>query len=154
MSTFAAASGASVASKHASGRLSFRQSVSVPVEKRVPTGSINPWRGRQNIKNSNGPQNLSALFAAPHDLMLIGTFEDAKRKALSQQKILLVNIQNQNDFASHCLNRDIWSDETVRQVISCSYIFWVTDINDDLGLEYVRNYNVKKCVKEFGVCSR
>ena len=29
-------------------------------------------------------------------------------------------------------------------VNSCSYIFWVTDINDDLGLEYVRNYNVKK----------
>ena len=56
---------------------------------------------------------------------------------------LVVNIQNQNDFASQCLNRDIWSDETVRQVISCSYIFWVTDINDDLGLEYVRNYNKK-----------
>ena len=113
-------------------------------EKRVSTGSINGWREKQNVNSSTGPQNLRALFAPPYELMLIGTFEDAKRKALSQQKILLVNIQNQNDFASHCLNRDIWSDETVRQVISCSYIFWVTDINDDLGLEYVRNYNVKK----------
>jgi hypothetical protein len=36
----------------------------------------------------------------------------------------LVNVQSNSEFASHQLNRDTWSDDTVKTIIRGSFIFW------------------------------
>lgn len=36
----------------------------------------------------------------------------------------LINVQSNSEFASHQLNRDTWSDDTVKTIIRGSFIFW------------------------------
>lgn len=41
-----------------------------------------------------------------------------------QNKWLMINIQNVQDFACQCLNRDVWSNEAVKNIIREHFIFW------------------------------
>lgn len=41
-----------------------------------------------------------------------------------ENKWLMINIQNVQDFACQCLNRDVWSNEAVRTIIREHFIFW------------------------------
>ena len=46
----------------------------------------------------------------------------------------MLNVQCQSDFSSKCLNRDIWSDETVKEIIN----FYLSDYlqqAEKLGLQ-------------------
>ena len=36
----------------------------------------------------------------------------------------MVNLQSNDEFASHQLNRDTWSNPTVKSTIQNSFIFW------------------------------
>lgn len=36
----------------------------------------------------------------------------------------LVNVQSNAQFASHQLNRDVWSHNTVRDIVKSAFIFW------------------------------
>lgn len=36
----------------------------------------------------------------------------------------MINIQNVQDFACQCLNRDVWSNDAVRTIIREHFIFW------------------------------
>ncbi|CAE7704626.1 PUX7 [Symbiodinium sp. CCMP2592] len=38
-----------------------------------------------------------------------------------------VNIQQAEVFASHTLNRDVWSDDTIKDIITGSFLFWQRD---------------------------
>jgi hypothetical protein len=87
--------------------------------------------------------DLQSLFSPPFKIMFAGSFQDARRHAMLEKKFLLVNIQKQSEFASHQLNRDVWRDDTVQQVIACSYIFWMAYTEDPYGDEYARNYKVE-----------
>ena len=44
----------------------------------------------------------------------------------------LVNVQSNSEFASHLLNRDTWTDETVRTVVTGSFIFWQVHMGNKL----------------------
>ena len=58
----------------------------------------------------------------------MGSLEEAKKEALKQNKWLMINIMDEGDFCSHCLNRDIWKDKQLITIIRESFIFyqWVT----------------------------
>lgn len=56
---------------------------------------------------------------------------------------LLVNIQNNDHFACHALNRDVWSDEFVENVIRAGFIFWQQMAITPEGRTYVERYNVQ-----------
>jgi hypothetical protein len=58
-------------------------------------------------------------------------------------KWLLVNIQSEQVFLSHELNRDIWSDEGVKSMIECSFIFWQQLDISPQGEMFIRYYNVR-----------
>ena len=45
-------------------------------------------------------------------------------------------------FASQQLNADTWRDETLRIIVSASFLFWQQYFDDDRGAKYVRHYNV------------
>jgi hypothetical protein len=55
-----------------------------------------------------GDTGIEMLFPPPADLMFHGNFDALRRTAEEQQKYCLINIQKNDEFASHCLNRDTW----------------------------------------------
>jgi hypothetical protein len=71
------------------------------------------------------PPRLSDMFAAPsHLIHKAGGFQGARTVAKDSKRWLLVNIQKDSDFASRALNRDVWRDEVVENLIREGFIFW------------------------------
>lgn len=71
------------------------------------------------------PARLSNMFAAPtHIMHRAGGFQGARTVAKDSKRWLLVNIQKDSEFASHALNRDVWRDELVENLVREGFIFW------------------------------
>lgn len=71
------------------------------------------------------PIRLSDMFAAPVSLIhKAGGFAGARAMAKDTRRWLLVNIQRDAEFSSHALNRDVWRDELVENLIREGFIFW------------------------------
>jgi UBX domain-containing protein 7 len=72
-----------------------------------------------------GPVGLADMFAPPlHLLHSAGGFQGARSMAKDTKRWLLVNIQRDSEFSSHALNRDVWRDELVENLIREGFIFW------------------------------
>jgi hypothetical protein len=70
-------------------------------------------------------ERLSDMFAPPNHLIhKAGGFQGARSMAKDSKRWLLVNIQRDAEFASHALNRDVWRDELVENLIREGFIFW------------------------------
>jgi hypothetical protein len=68
---------------------------------------------------------LADMFAAPKHLMYMeGGFEGARTVAKDSKRWLLVNLQRDSEFSCHALNRDVWRDELVENLIREGFIFW------------------------------
>lgn len=73
------------------------------------------------------PPSLSTMFAQPTHLMhRAGGFMGAKNFAKDARRWLLVNVQSDDDFACHALNRDVWRDELVENLVREGFILWQT----------------------------
>lgn len=71
------------------------------------------------------PAGLADMFAAPtHLIHSAGGFQGARASARDSRRWLLVNIQRDSEFASHALNRDVWRDELVENLIREGFILW------------------------------
>ncbi|XP_074570284.1 plant UBX domain-containing protein 7 [Curcuma longa] len=68
--------------------------------------------------------NLASLYSPPFALMFQGPFDQAKVEAALHGKWLLVNLQSNEEFSSHMLNRDTWANEAVAETICSNFIFW------------------------------
>ena len=67
---------------------------------------------------STAVSTLSDIFSAPTNIMFRdGGFQGARNSAKENRKWLLVNVQNDADFACHALNRDVWRDELVINMV-------------------------------------
>lgn len=87
--------------------------------------------------------NLQAMFAPPvHLLHSAGGFMGAKNVAKDARRWLLVNIQSDSDFACHALNRDVWRDELVENLVREGFILWQAENNSAEGQTYVQRYRV------------
>lgn len=62
--------------------------------------------------------------------------------AKEQDKWLLVNLQRDSVFQCHALNRDFWADESVRDMVQCSFVFWQQMDSTDAGATYSDRYKV------------
>lgn len=69
------------------------------------------------------PSRLSELFRPPVDISFCGSFQAARDYAKEQNRWLIVNVQDMNDFNCQILNRDIWSSEKLREIIKKYFIF-------------------------------
>lgn len=58
-----------------------------------------------------------------HTIKLYFTLQ-AKDCGQLENKWLMINIQNVQDFACQCLNRDVWSNDAVKTIIREHFIFW------------------------------
>lgn len=86
-------------------------------------------------------RKLAAMYAPPTDIMFVGDFQAARQAAKLQKKWLLVNIQADAEFDCHRLNRDVWNDEMVQNIIACNCIFWQQPSVSEEAKTYCRRYD-------------
>ncbi|QDZ18434.1 UBX domain-containing protein [Chloropicon primus] len=96
-------------------------------------------------KKDGGAGALEALFEPPTDLLFEGSDLDAARaQATVDHKWILVNIQSASEFASHCLNRDTWSDPVVKEAVKSSFLMMQMYDTSDAGKKFLMWYRVSK----------
>eukprot|EP00794_Sanderia_malayensis_P011200 gene11200-12375_t len=94
-------------------------------------------------KSESKIRTLQELFRPPVDITFKGTFEAAKEAGMAQNKWLLINIQNVSEFACQTLNRDVWSNPLVRDLITEHFILWQVYHDSDEGQRFMVYYPVK-----------
>ncbi|KAH9398624.1 UBX domain-containing protein 7 [Tyrophagus putrescentiae] len=110
------------------------------------------WQEQRLMEESAGPSSSSSentrsktfedLFRPPLDLIYRGNFDMAKFEGQRKNMWLMVNIQNPQEFACQVLNRDVWSNSTVKSILKEHFIFWQSYNNTTEGQKYINFYNV------------
>jgi UBA-like domain/Thioredoxin-like/UBX domain len=82
------------------------------------------------------------LFRSAASTSVSGTndFSTVLSRAKEASKLVVVNIQDANNFSSHVLNRDIWSNETVKELLEASFFFWQAEKEN--ASAFIANYKV------------
>lgn len=91
-------------------------------------------------EGSSRSKKLQDLFKPPTDIMYPGTFQSAKVMATDKRKWLLVNIQNAIEFACQVINRDVWANQTVREILRENFVLWQVYYDSDEGSHYSTFY--------------
>lgn len=88
--------------------------------------------------------SLADMFAPPTKIIYAGPggFQGARQAAKDARRWLLVNIQSDSDFACHALNRDVWRDELVENLVRDGFIFWQAVDTTSEGSTYSERYRV------------
>ncbi|XP_046581712.1 UBX domain-containing protein 7-like [Haliotis rubra] len=92
----------------------------------------------------NKQRTLEDLFRPPIDLTYKGTFQNARDNGTRQNKWLLVNVQNVQEFPCQVLNRDIWSCPHIRSLIKQHFIFWQVYHDSEEGKKYMQFYKINE----------
>lgn len=98
-----------------------------------PDGEVGPT-------TTAGGQAINQLFAPPA-FNSADTYYTVIEKAKIEAKWVLVNIQQAEVFASHQLNRDVWRDETISDIVAGSFIFWQRDDKSTEGVQFCSYHN-------------
>lgn len=71
-------------------------------------------------------------------------FDSARSDARGQNRWLMINLQDNSDFASQTLNRDLWKDKTVKALVQENFVFLqYTNLSED-GAQYLQFYPIDK----------
>ncbi|KAG6180854.1 hypothetical protein E4U23_007542 [Claviceps purpurea] len=76
-----------------------------------------------NSDTSRHARRLEDLFRPPYDLMSRLSWDEARTLGKEDKKWILVNLQDMSDFNCQALNRDIWKDTAVRELVAENFIF-------------------------------
>ncbi|KAF6841008.1 UBX domain protein [Colletotrichum musicola] len=85
-------------------------------------------------------QRLAELFRPPYDIMSRLDWDEARQEGKDEKKWIMVNLQDMSDFNCQALNRDIWKDSAVRQLLQESFIFLQYDKSSPLSQQYTTFY--------------
>ncbi|KAF9291559.1 hypothetical protein BGZ68_003497 [Mortierella alpina] len=86
---------------------------------------------------------LADLFKAPLDMMARGDFDQSRNVAKNETKWLMVNIQEAGVFACQVLNRDLWSDKSVKEIVKENFVFLQFYSDSVEGKKYAAYYPLK-----------
>lgn len=92
--------------------------------------------------SANKARTLQDLFRPPLEILFRGSLSSARDAGTQQNKWLLVNIQNGREFPCQILNRDVWSNQTVKDIIKEHFIFWQVYHDSFEGSKFLQYYNV------------
>jgi len=67
------------------------------------------------------PPHLPNSFKALNALLFV---LQARSQCTSTCKWLLINLQNTMEFACQVLNRDVWANKVVRELLKENFILW------------------------------
>lgn len=93
-----------------------------------------------SLNSSVGRLGLGDLFRPPTDLAVAGTFQYVRTRATNMKRWLLVNVQSDN-FNSQLLNRDVWSQIKVRDLIKTNFLLWQVLSDTSEGTRFVTFYH-------------
>ncbi|XP_014203923.1 UBX domain-containing protein 7 [Copidosoma floridanum] len=85
---------------------------------------------------------LEDLFRPPCDILFRGTFAEAREHAKSINRWLIVNVQDQQEFACQILNRDVWPNPQIRDIINDHFVLWQVLSHSADGKRYIDFYTV------------
>lgn len=83
---------------------------------------------------------LAELFQPPTDINDDSSFDSVSRRGQQQKKWILVNMQRADLFPCHVLNRDIWADPAVRDMVQAHFVLWQREEDSEDGVQYKRFY--------------
>jgi len=69
-------------------------------------------------------KRLEDLFRPPCDILFLGSFMEARDHAKTLNRWLLVNVQNPQEFSCQVLNRDVWPNEHIQEIVKDHFILW------------------------------
>ncbi|XP_012532905.1 UBX domain-containing protein 7 [Monomorium pharaonis] len=87
-------------------------------------------------------KRLEDLFRPPCDILFLGSFMEARDHAKTLNRWLLVNVQNPQEFSCQVLNRDVWPNENIQEIVKDHFILWQVLSNTTDGKRYIDFYNV------------
>ncbi|KAF7929363.1 uncharacterized protein EAE98_005281 [Botrytis deweyae] len=120
----------------------------------IPGGRVAPsiWdqenedtaRAVSGAEGTSKSARLAELFRPPFDLMYKLPWDSARDEGKENGKWILVNIQDNSIFDCQSLNRDIWKDPGVRDVVKENFIFMQYSKDDPRGSQYIQYYFPQK----------
>lgn len=84
--------------------------------------------------------HLASLYRPPFDIMSRLSWEEARAEGKANEKWILVNIQDPAIFDCQVLNRDIWSNEGIRDTVKENFVFMQYAKDDPRGNQYIQYY--------------
>lgn len=91
--------------------------------------------GSSGLRNSKRPR-LGDLFRPPVDINYVGTLHGVKEAGKQKDRWIIVNLQDNVQFASQVMNRDIWSDAALKDFIKKYFLFWQVAIDTSEGARF------------------
>jgi thioredoxin-related protein len=91
-------------------------------------------------------RNLAEMFRPPWEIITrVTSFDEAKELGRDEYKWILVNVQDPSVFDSSVLNRDLWKDKEVQNIIKENFVFVQFSKDDDrvaggVAQEYMQYY--------------
>lgn len=68
------------------------------------------------------------------------TWDEARDEGKEEKKWIMVNLQDMADFNCQALNRDIWKDEPIKELVKRNFIFLQYDKADRSAEQYISFY--------------
>lgn len=87
-------------------------------------------------------KRLEDLFRPPCNILFLGSFMEARDHAKTLNRWLLVNVQNPQEFCCQVLNRDVWPNQQIQEIVKDHFILWQVLSNTSDGRRYIDFYNV------------
>ncbi|KAI9223867.1 hypothetical protein BC828DRAFT_395693 [Blastocladiella britannica] len=113
------------------------------------SGNFNPF-AQSDTSAVNVPSNLSEresrlaeLFRPPTEILFKGTFENARTQAKMDERWLLVDLNDSENFACQCLNRDLWKHKRIAELIRDHFVFVQVPRHSAEGNAFFVSYRVQ-----------
>lgn len=99
----------------------------IPVPTKPETSQQFKFKDEPSTSSSNqvkSKRDLASMFRPPIELIFQGDWDMALETAKSKKQWMLINIQNSKEWASQVLNRDIWPNAAVQEIIRNNFLLW------------------------------
>ncbi|CAH8598367.1 unnamed protein product [Schistosoma turkestanicum] len=107
----------------------------------VSSGSSGHLNGHKDGVIKRKRKHLQQLYQPPVEILFNGTIHAAKFAAQEKHAWLLVSIHDEGCFDCHLLNRDVWKDSKIYQLIKRHCIFVQIPADSSEGLRFRSTYS-------------
>ncbi|KAI9759434.1 MAG: hypothetical protein M4579_002348 [Chaenotheca gracillima] len=83
---------------------------------------------------------LAELYRPPAELASLLPWDAARQQGKTEQKWILVNVQDPAVFDCQVLNRDIWKNSQIQETVKEHFIFMQYNKDDPRGNQYIQYY--------------
>ncbi len=96
-----------------------------------------------NTEDESHSTRLVNLFKPPTELIFQGDLDDARKQARNSKKYLLITVFDPSEFSCLALNRDLFNDEDVQNLIKEHFLFLYLYADSDEGKRHLMFYPIQ-----------